>query len=317
MSPTYDAVGETIGKGPGLAPFAIGISAVAQPELYRTDHRDHRRGRGVALRVRGALLAGERGRRHGCVVARLERDVVRTGAKACLLRTNSIACTIASVTGASTLLQREVRDDQEVGLPRSTVDGGVACSGGERLQACDRRRRLRWFAHHPPLPRPRRPPATRRRLPARSRARSLRTASVCASMRKTLPSTALATQSAPSPNESPLAERPAATVCVCRGGPGWIRQTVPASGSPTHTDEAPTAIVPTSGVASGIRCVTFSVTGSMRCTPRPTLAQIDPSPAAREPGAVPSRTVFRTRRVSGSSFRRRSSGPPTQTAPSA
>ena len=34
VSPTYDADAVTIGKGPGLARFAIGISASAQPELY-------------------------------------------------------------------------------------------------------------------------------------------------------------------------------------------------------------------------------------------------------------------------------------------
>ena len=159
MSPTYDAVAETIGNGPGLARFAIGISAVAQPELYWTDYRDHRRGRGVALRVRGALLLGERGGRHGCVVARLERDVVRTGAKAVSPEDELDRLHHRERHWRVEVLQREVRDDQEVGLPRSTMDGRVACSGRERLQACDRRRR---FDGSPTTRRDRRPDTRRR-----------------------------------------------------------------------------------------------------------------------------------------------------------
>ncbi len=143
------------------------------------------------------------------------------------------------------------------GCPASSVDGRIACSRRERLQAFELRCGFDGSATSRRDRRPYTRREQRRRRPARCRARSSRTSSVFASMRKTLPSTALATQSAPSPNAMPLAERPAAIVCVCTGGPGWIRQTVPVSGSPTHTDDAPTAIGPESGVASGIGCVDF------------------------------------------------------------
>jgi hypothetical protein len=172
VSPTYDAVAETIGKGPGLARFKIGISASAQPELYGPITAITDLVAGVALRVRGALLVGERGGRHGCVVARLERDVIRTGAKAVFSEDELDRLHHRERHGSVEALQGEVRDDQEVGLPRSTVDGCVACSGRERLQAGDLRRR---FDGSPTTRRYRGPdarPATPRRPPARSRARS-------------------------------------------------------------------------------------------------------------------------------------------------
>ena len=90
---------------------------------------------------------------------------------------------------------------------------------------------------------------------------------VTGSMRTTIVSAPFTTQTAFAPTVTAAAPIPASIVRITRrGGPSWMRQTTPSTGSVTQSAPAPAAMPLRLSAGTGMRRVTRPVRGSMRRT---------------------------------------------------